>query len=188
MLGRALLLALVPVLLAGCVTTQSNPARQACLNNMEKIAEGLKPAFARLGYRPTIVMSIDDDLANYRGTPSPPSVYADSSPGGRIRLRPLLCSDSTLATVVVAHEMSHVALGEWGEPDAGITLAWEAPRRELRADALARKVLKEAGAPQSVVDFLGCRLGQCETVPSGWKHKPVGTRGAWMDPLPDIVP
>lgn len=173
-MGRALA-ALLILLLAGCATVLT-PEQQACEKRMETIAERLMPGFEKLGYRPRVVIRLDEKLANGRGFPSPSNVFGDSSPGGGIRLRPVVCSNDGLASIVVAHEMSHVALAHWGMSNLGAVLAWEAPRQELEADALARRVLEVSGAPKPILDLMECRLGQCQETPLGLKHKPVGTR------------
>jgi len=168
------LLPLLPLLLAGCATTPADPKLQACQQGLENLSRRLMPAFERLGYRPEVRIQLDADLANGRGFPALPEVQGDSMPGGRVRLRPALCADAEMAGIVLAHEMSHVALHHHGTLSTGVNLAWETPRNELEADGLARKVLQQTGARQEVVDFLACRLGQCGPIP-GFKHKPVGS-------------
>ncbi|GAB2180101.1 hypothetical protein DLREEDagrD3_03240 [Denitratisoma sp. agr-D3] len=143
---------------------------------MEGIAQSLLPSFASLGYRPTAYIVMDDTLANGRGFPAAPEVFGDSLPGGRIRLRSSLCANDAFATIVVAHEMAHLALNHHGTPGTGVSLAWETPQNELAADDLARKVLQAQGAPKPWIDYLACRLGQCERGP--WKNKPVGSEPA----------
>ncbi|HEY3431805.1 MAG TPA: hypothetical protein VGK09_04590 [Rhodocyclaceae bacterium] len=163
------------LLLASCAITPSDPARAACLRQMETLAQGLMPAFASLGYQPSVRIQLDDALANGRGFAASPNVLGDSMPGGRVRLRSILCQQTDYAYIVVAHEMSHVALNHIGQPSIGVSLAWETPHNELEADALAGKVLKAAGARQELVDYLACRLGQCSSQIPGLKHKPVGS-------------
>lgn len=173
-MGRALAAFLILPLLAGCATL--TPEQQACEKRMEAIAERLMPSFEKLGYRPSVVIRIDEKLASGRGFSAPSSVLGDSSPGGGIRLRPVVCSNNGLAVMIVAHEMSHVALAHWTMSNLGAVLAWEARPQELEADALARRVLEVSGAPKPMLDFMACRLGQCQEVPPGLKHKPVGTK------------
>lgn len=173
-LHRTLLPFLILPLLAACATL--SPEQQACEKRMEALADRLMPGFEKLGYKPRVAIRIDEKLANGRGFPSPSRVVGDSSPGGGIRLRPVVCSNDGLASIVVAHEMSHVALAHWTASSSSAVLAWEASPRELEADALARRVLEVSGAPKQLLDFLSCRLGQCQKVPSGLTHKPVGTK------------
>jgi len=176
MLGRGLtwFVLLLP-LLAGCVTTSPDPARAACQSRMEKLSEQLLPGFAAAGYRPTVVVLLDDKLFNGRGFPSAPEVLGDSMVGGRVRLRPQLCDEEAMAVIVMAHEMAHIALNHHGTLATGVNLAWETPRHEAEADALALTVLKKLHAPKAMLDYLTCRLGQCAPLPGNWKRKPVGS-------------
>lgn len=169
---KRLLSGLLPLALTGCVLMPSSPERDACQKKVDFIAERLMPSFAKLGYQPSVRIVLSDDLPNSRGFPSPPDVLGDSAPGGRIRVRPVVCSRGAMALVVVAHEMSHAALKHMGTINHGVNLAWDVPKHEFEADALARQVLKDAGASKAVLDYLACRLGQCQAAPKGEKRKP----------------
>ena len=161
--------------LAGCGSTPVDPAKSLCLQRFDVMTQRLLPAFAAEGYQPAVHLQLDDTLTNGRGFAAPDGVMGDSLPSGRIRLRSRLCQDQALASIVLAHEMAHVALRHYGAPSSGVTLAWETPRAELEADQLAQKVLRRTGAPRSLLDFLDCRLGQCEAPSPQWKRKPVGS-------------
>lgn len=147
--------------ITACSNMPSDPAQAACLSRMEAIAQNLLPAFAAEGYQPTVHLMLDAALANGRGFASPPGVLGDSAPGGRVRLRPALCANPPWAVVVVAHEMSHIALKHMGGVATGVSLEWEIPPKEKEADALALAVLKRAGGPRESIAILECRLGGC---------------------------
>lgn len=153
--------------IAACAHVPSNPEQAACLSRLEAIAQHLLPAFAAEGYQPTVRIMLDTDLANSRGFASPPGVLGDSVPGGRVRLRPALCANPPWAVVVVAHEMSHIALNHMGEVSTGVSLEWEIPPKEKEADALALAVLKRAGGPRESIAILECRLGGCASPQPG---------------------
>lgn len=155
---------LLLLLLGACALPPLSPAQQACLERMDHHANSLKPAFAALGYKPKILLLLDEDLADGRGFAKSTAILGDSSAGGTIRLRPSrLCSDEVLARAVVAHEMAHVALQHRGLPVEGVIASWDKPPgQETEANALAHAALLLSGGDARSARLVACWLGKCD--------------------------
>lgn len=160
--------------LSGCASTPLTPDQVACLERMEQHVVALRPAFAALGYTPPVYLRLDEDMADTRGFRKSNNVLGDAVASGNIRLRPSrVCVNEALARGVVAHEMSHVALGHRGVIGTGVTIAWEKPaEQEIEADELAYRVLFKSGSDPRAAGFLYCRLGACGGLPPAPKGRP----------------
>lgn len=161
---RRLALAVAAAWLSACAPLPPYPPGfAACYERMQRHAADLLPAFAALGYRPAVRLSLDEKLPDPNGLRAMNDVMGDAVPNGRIRLRPRpLCADDAMAWAVVAHEMAHVALQHRGVPGTGLVLEWDGPpQQENEADALGLAALRRIGGHTASERFLECRLRDC---------------------------
>ncbi|HEX8964081.1 MAG TPA: hypothetical protein VF801_13855 [Rhodocyclaceae bacterium] len=165
---------LLAACLGACGTLQPYPPGYAdCYARVQKHATDLIPAFAALGYRPSVQIYLDEKLPDVYGLHAMSDVMGDALPNGRIRLRiSSVCGNDMLARAVVAHEIAHVALQHRGVPPTGLVLAWEGPPpQEREADRLGLAALRQAGGYPAAQAYLECRTGECG-VPGGAMGNP----------------